>query len=484
MISSRFKTAPKVRPAFPIGCNFDIPTGSYVRGNRGQWILMGGQNYLDNISGPGNTFKTEIIIYRCLTLLARYPSITIIFYDTENTLNYERLQRRKEQHPELRETDFDFYEEADKAERGEDARFILVGSDGMTGDAFFETLRKLGEERAKDKKRIYHFDVPFADGNLSSKVDMYVPIDTLSTFMPSQVETDYFDANAIGDKKNTTLYMRAGLFKSTLMIQLPNMGPRNGIMMSLSAHMGELGMQDSMAPPPLRLSFTKRNQKHKNVPESFKSYSNNLFEAQFTQPLYNSSSDKSPKYPDNEFDMDINNDMMLITFVSTRNKQGASGTAFPTVVSQREGVLPHLTQFHYVRTTGKGYGLDISNDKRWFILDLYPDGGKVQRTTIRKKIDEDYRFRRAIEITAELFQMSALWSNPPEWTPATMRKRLEELGYDWNELLNTRSWEGYIEDQEAILKLYGRQPLSTMDLCMMCDGEYHPYWMPEKPKAA
>jgi hypothetical protein len=145
-------------------------------------------------------------------------------------------------------------------------------------------------------------------------------------------------------------------------------------------------------------------------------------------------------------------------------------------VSQSEGLLPTLSEFHFLKE--ENYGLFGNNIN--YALHLRPDV-KISRTTVRQKIDEDYRLRRAIEITAQMRQMENLWRGiDPELhcDPETLYKDIEALGYDWDKLLDTRGYWVFEEDEK------GEKPyLSTMDLLLCRKGEYHPYWYGDKPKA-
>lgn len=482
-----FKTAisaPVITPAMPIGMLMDIPTGQFVEGDEGQMVLFGGQNDIDNFAGPGNTFKTEMIIKRALTLLERYPSFRVVIYDTENTLTYQRLQKRAERYAGLK--DFDFMEQARLFQEGKDPRFVLVRAADMSGEKFFELMQDEAKLRHKQKAKLER-TLPYVgpDGNLvKTHTTIYVAIDTLSTLTASAVEAKFFEKAELGSSDQNMLFMRNGAIKSILILQLPNLSARGGMMIGMTAHMGEVSSLDPRAAMPLKLSYTKTGQKHKNVPENFRSYSNNLFEAQYSGPLYNPSDtgrDKTPRYPLDEADMkNVNNDLMMVVFMSTRNKQGPSGINYPQIVSQRHGVLEHLSMFHYMYDMGKGYGITSDGGKRFHTLDIYPDV-KVQRTDVRRKIDTDYALRRALEITSEMLQMAAIYPHPPEVTPAELYQAIIDKGYNWDILLNmTRGYWVFKED-ETLNPYY---ELSTLTLCNMAKATdaYVPTWYKKAEK--
>jgi hypothetical protein len=170
---------------------------------------------------------------------------------------------------------------------------------------------------------------------------------------------------------------------------------------------------------------------------------------------------------------------MVLYIVNTRNKGGPSGVTFEVFISQSEGLLPNLTMFHYLKESG-GYGLHMAGNNSSFASIFYPDV-KFSRTTVREKLDSDYKLTRAIEIATQMRQMEMLWSNidpdlhcPPE----VLYEDIKKLGYDWDVLLGcTRGYWVFIEDEPKV-----RYHLSTMDLLNMRLGRYKPKWYDEAAK--
>ena len=153
-----------------------------------------------------------------------------------------------------------------------------------------------------------------------------------------------------------------------------------------------------------------------------------------------------------------------------RGKSGMSGIVINLVVSQLTGILPGLTEFHFLKEADR-YG--ISGTLQHYALDLYPDC-KLQRTTVRSKIEEDAMLRRALNITAEMLQMKLFHRIENMPTPKELYEKLKEKGYDWNILLATRGWWTINNDQHPT------PFLSTKDLLEMYEGNYHPYWLDDK----
>lgn len=166
-------------------------------------------------------------------------------------------------------------------------------------------------------------------------------------------------------------------------------------------------------------------------------------------------------------------DLMLVTLSLLRNKYGRSGLIMQIVVSQEEGVLPSLSEFHYIKTNERfGLGGNVQN----YFLDLLPDV-KLSRTAVRPKLYKDEKLRRAVQITSEMCQMKMLWNDDTNvfCTPKELYDDLIAQGYDWNILLNTRGYWLADNDSPAHEKPF----LSTMDMLRMRKKLYFPFFLNE-----
>ena len=161
-------------------------------------------------------------------------------------------------------------------------------------------------------------------------------------------------------------------------------------------------------------------------------------------------------------------DLNLVNLMLVRSKSGESGVSIDIIVSQTEGVLPHLSQFYYLKNSGR-FGL--SGNDRNYQLELLPDVN-LSRTTVRSKIDENPKLRRALEITSELCQITQYWRNIDReliCTPKELYEGIKSQGYDWDKILETRGWWTIDNDNHPV------PFLSTMDLMKMRLGLYKPY---------
>lgn len=86
MIKQNFDPIDRVKPLINIGCLMDVPTGFFIKGVRGENILLGGLGAVTGIGGSGNLGKTTITKYMTLSAADKIFSTTetsIGTYDTE-----------------------------------------------------------------------------------------------------------------------------------------------------------------------------------------------------------------------------------------------------------------------------------------------------------------------------------------------------------------------------------------------------------------
>lgn len=464
----------EIHIAYPVGCLLDIPTATFVKGEKGNWHMCGGYCDIDSVVGPGNLWKTEQILYPPMTMFSHIEGSAILLYDTENSMSYDRLQTRYGDWEGLE--DFSFAAEQYK---GDEARFILTNGAKIEGDVIFEVIKEVGKERQKDTKRqLKTTPMLKVNGeNATAFKPWAVCIDSLSGFQTTAVNDKIIDNNAIGESGANTVFMKDGAAKTQLMMQLPNLPARQGVFMSMTAHVGTVIEMDQYAPKPVRLTHQKNGTKHKGVPEKFSFYNTHLKDVYNGTPLINPT-DKLAWYPGDDVDREKDNlggkatDLMVITTVNSRNKNGPSGVTMPIIVSQREGILPRLTEFHYCKKVGGDFG--IVGNKQTFAMQFYPDV-KISRTTVRRKLKEDRRLGVACKLTADLLQLrlvrnlsSDLWCDPE-----TLYNDIAAMGYDWNVLLDSRYWWVFKDDEKS--QEYNE--LTIYDLLFMRKGEYHPYWL-------
>ena len=482
-LKNHFKKAPKLRPQLNVGSLFDIPNGRYYLGRNGESILNGGVAFFTGVGGKGNTFKSTLMHYLLLRILDRYVSSTSNVYDTEMSLTNERMYQLAQKMDHISGVDLE----------AED-RMIITDSTAMLGDEWFDALKAFGAEHIKDVKNNQR-TTPFIDHDSGKQFTTWRPtvveIDSLSMFITKSVQGIY-DKNELGAGAANTDALRSAAVKTQMLMQIPTFTAAHGIYILASAHVGKQHQLDQYAPPAKQLLFLKGQNAFKNVPEKFSFLTNNLFYVHSAEILQNKA-DKTAEFPKSTDDRHTGDtDLQLLTVQNLRAKSGPTGMPFEVIVSQNEGVLMSLSEFNLIRSLDR-FGLQ--GNLQNYQLVLVPEIN-LSRTTIRGKLDESFKLRRAMEITAELaymYHFGYRTENTVEKPDAlgeeeeldrdlacTAQELFEDLkakGYDWDVLLNTRGYWVFEEDAAGHLPF-----LSTMDLLRMRAGQYHPYWLP-KPDA-
>lgn len=458
---------PAFRPAINIGCMLDISTGKYELGKHGEMILNGGLGSLTGIASRPNNFKTALAVYMLAMTRRAMPGSAAMIYDTEGTLNpVARFSSLSVAFEELKHLDWE-----------QDEQFHFTDLSRYTGDEFFKIFRQALLEKEKAEKD-YLRTTPFLDMNGNKKKCLYPTmglIDSFSKFIVTAV-AEMYEKNAIGASGNNTDAMTNGKAKNQLFNQMPQVCAKSGTYMILTAHVGDI-IQMEMYPTDKRnLSEMKKDTVLKGVSSGFYSLPNNVFDIMTNKPLLNK--DKMPIYPlDNSTAMQGDSDLRILEVKNLRGKGGITGLVFNLIVSQTEGLLPSLSEFHYCKEAGWGIGGNLQN----YFVELCPDV-KLGRTIVRKKLNDDPKLRRAVEIQAEMLQLIQFqrWTAEQVCDPKTLYEDLKKMGYDWDVILGeTRGYWVCEEDEGLVDKKF----LSTYDLLRMRSGDYKPYWMSDADKA-
>lgn len=467
-------TKMKPRLWINVGALLDIPTATFVTGKKGETIYNGGFGPIMGISGVANNYKSTIAHYFCLSALDKIEGSglpgSLLTYDTEEHVTLQglnRLTKRFEHIPENPTTSEPFMWQvtSQASQEGMSNKWLMHVKDAL-------------EAKAKDKN--YEIDIecfkdPYENKPYRTEVPTIIEIDSFT-----EVEGDATAEQLSGDldSKDTNTYAaRQGLFKTKMFSRFPSLSALSNNYFMATFHLGEkLELAaNQYAPQPLKqLQYLKGNQVIKGSGTKAQFLTSVMWTATGTEPLKNSTT-KLAEYPRDANDLG-ETDLNLVKLTILRNKNGPSGAIVPIVVSQVEGVLPTLTEFHFCKTKER-FGLG-GNDRSYY-MELYPECS-LSRTTVRSKIDKDPKLRRAINITAELLQLKLYHGlNYPAGficDPKTLYEDIKKMGYDWDVLLNTRGY--WLFDQYN----YPIPFLSTMDLLRMRAGEYKPYFLEESKK--
>lgn len=462
-----FRLPPPVKVSLPVGALMDIPTGEFLKGTHDQRVLNGGLSFITGYVGPANCFKTTIM--RGLELIGldrMFPVLQNPFFgsfDTELNSHESRntaLSQRFKNLAQVNLINDGIWQITDKAE--------------YHGNQYFEELKTYlrGKRTEKNPKR---YATAFLERDGVSPMTMLEPsfgdFDSLSKFSTEDVAA-MLDKTEIGESAANTWQMRQGAGKYRLLEELPVLAVGAMHYVSFTAHVGKdiaIASGPGTPPPKKQLNGMPGDERIKGVSNNFFYLLHNCWYLNHARPFM--TKDKTPEYPriqgeEVEGDTDLN----IVAMKQLRGKAGQSGFTINMLVSQREGVLPSLTEFHLLRTSDY-YGL-VGSDRNYHAA-LYPDV-KLQRTTVRQKLNEDAKLRRAIEITSQLLQIYHWLPQYREtlMEPEALYTAIKEKGFDWDFILDQTRGYSLPDDEKAPM-----YPWSTLDLCRAARGEYFPYYL-------
>lgn len=459
--------APPFRPSYNVGCLRDLPTGSFQKGKRGEMICTGGMTHLMGVSGLGNVNKSTVCHDYVLTALDRYvPLAEAMAHDTEYTQSYVRWQMlaKHPQFPNLKDVDITRWD-----------HFMISSQGDMMGNEWFDVIKERLLSKKEARKELM-LTTPFLDtrdATGKTQLKQFLPsileADSLSQ-MNMQVAQDILDDSEVGTGKAQTVFMRAAGAKTQMFMQLPDLAAQHGGVIIFTAAMGTKIQMDAYAPNSKKLSGLSSDITFKNVPGNISQLTTDVWYIYGAVPEFNSSQDKTPKYPrDKDDNNEGDQDLQRLSIKNLRGKTGPSNTPMEFLVSQKEGLLHGLTEFHYIKGHGK-FGIG-GNDQRFF-LDLYPDT-TLMRTTVRGLIEADPKLARAMTLTSELLQLKLMF---PEFRDIMVSAKdlyegIKAKGLDWDELLTTRGYWVF-EEMEAGLAPF----MSIVDLLQFNAGIKTPYW--------
>jgi len=471
----KFKFEKKTMPViyYNVGSYFDIPTANIVIGNKGESILNGGINRICAITGSGNNFKSTLLHHFMLaaanTIFATADT-AMTTYDTEVNITLDRLERIANKFkyiPEQPVTGVGVWSVSDKS--------LIAANDWVVA------INKYVNEKSTDKKGLIKFTAyrdPYTKEVLSMLPPTFVEIDSLSEF--EGISSVNMMSGDLEDSTTNTFAMKQGMFKHKFLSQLPRLSGSSNTVFMLTAHIGK---SIDMATGPAKYQRPSKQLQYLGAGDVIKGVTNKFnylisggsYFAHTATKLLNATT-KLPEYPLGSNTNDPT-ELNIVKLTQLRSKNGSSGYTLEVLISQYDGVLMELSQFHYVKNNNR---FGIAGTLQHYEMVLRP-GVKLSRTTVRDKIDSDPKLAKAIQFTSDLLQLNMYHRYLKEQgllcTPEELYTDIKALGYDWDQLLETRSWmtpEQYSDKVEPFL--------SIVDLLKMRVGIYKPYWVKEKKK--
>ena len=470
-LNSIFEPAPEYRICLNVGSIFDMLSCIPIKGKWGNTIMNGGLWNTTSVVGPNNSFKSTLSKYFLISVFNTYEHSNGFTLDTEisGTGGY-RYNQLALYFNKLRGYDF---------VTGD--RWAYVTNSETYGDDFWDGVKGyLRDKTSKEHKKSNTLTTPMvlSTGEYAKAVaPTIIEIDSLSQLTGKVVEEKFTDLSASDGKRNMEDMANAKV-KSKIIRDMPVVLSSGGGYSILTAHVGEKKDLDQYNPSMKKFQGMSNNKTVKYIPEQFLFNMNNLYEIVSAKPLLNQTT-KGPEYPKEPGDeVKGDTDLMELIIKVLRGKGGSTDMVFPLLCSQVEGVLGSLSDFYLLKC--HKFGIDGNNTE--YVIDLYPDC-KLRRTTVRQKIDNDPKLRRALRLQADLLLMMLVNKDhemPKEYicSPKELYKDLKDKGYDWEDLLNTvNEWHFREEAQEL-------PTLTIYDLLNMRAGVYTPYWhQPEWKKS-
>lgn len=458
-----FESVPTLQPLINVGAGLDVPSGSFVKGKYGEYILNGGMTPFVGVTGLGNTYKTELIEFMQRQMLRRFKASKSSFYDTESNKSKTRGDDLYSGHP-----DWDGIEHLVRGGRLEITSVVQ-----HTGEIHFDKLKSYLEEykiKPANRKK-FLVESPFLEMDEQSLFKMPLPtggtIDSISAWRTVNNEK-MLDDTKIGEKEANMYWANAGRYKKRLIEELPSLCAAAGHYVGTTVHLGDKMNMDPNAPVLAQLQHLKLGAM-KGAPRDYTFFTHSLYHIYGSIVLKNKTTN-APEYPRNpeENQDDKSTDLNEIRLRMLRSKFGPSGFMLDILVSQQEGLLDYLTEFRYAKVRKAGF---IGNDIHYQYA-LLP-GVSLSRTTARTKLAEDAKLRRVANITCEIIQQLEYHKGARTYVMdfEQLYQKIIDLGYDWDQLLATRGWWTYDNDKQDV------PFLSSRDILEMAHERYVPYWL-------
>lgn len=453
-----FRDSP-FRPYLNTGTLYDVHTGLFVPGTHGGMVLNGGLTSTNGFVGRPKMFKSTDMFSLMMRAMAIYVRSVAAINDTEFAQKKERVVRLA---PNANYEDLE-------------SRIRITTPADITAEDFFEMVKKMADDKLKHRDD-YTVDSPILDPKTLQPIKMFIPtfvaFDSWSKMMSSFMDTT-LNTKQVGSSDTNMIYMKDGNIKKMIMMQLPALAARAGIYFCLSAHVGNKFELNPYASTPKDMQHMKSTDKLKEVGADFNFVISNSSEMRKVSLLQNIDKDDA-LYPHiGSSDTELNE----VVSVLLSCKNSASGTQLTTIISQVEGILSDLGNYHYLRSNDYFGLLGNKTTHKPAMTDI-----TVGRTKIREQLDNP-EVCRALQILSELCYIQNNWSTvgaPIDFmmSPEILAEKL--LASDSATVKDILQSRGHWTYDTA-----NKQPyLSTYDVLAIAQGKYkpvlHPVTTPKK----
>lgn len=430
----KIESSEAIHVSFNFSPLFDLINGRYFKGIGGVKYLNGGITENNAIVGGSNTQKTGMLVFAIAKFLHRFPMGIVLYNDTESTLDVGRLADAVD---ELFGIPGYFMENI------MNQRFIYkAGNDEFDGTALHNFVKDAysNYQANRNNPELYVKTVFLNKEN--KPIEIVAPImvvnDSLTDMRFNEASSKFTEGDVDEGGKKRTRDMEFGNLKRIVFEDSHHLGGIAGLRMWWVGQVSDIINMDGK-PLEKQSTFIRQGKKIAKCPSSILRLPSIGFEIIRGSAL---KSDNDWMYP-NPLGRDVvisadsreNPDLLSYSFSMFRNKGGPSGLQGTFIGSQSDGIQEGLSMYHILKTNnyfGLGIGSKVSH-----ACDLLPDV-KIGRTTIRNMIDNNHKLYRAITICYQMWFMQNYWLRlDPIYriTPADLYIAIENLGYDWDILL-------------------------------------------------
>jgi len=417
-------------PYLNTGTLFDIQTGVFVPGDHGGMVLNGGLTTTNAVVGREQMFKSTELFSYVIQAMLRYPLSECYVYDTEYSLKKDRL--------------IHFAQALDY--KAFDERMIIQTPADLSAGEWFANIKKIHAYKIANAKD-YMVESPLLDPRTGKRLKVWIPtfvvVDSWSVFSSEQVQ-EVMDTKVLGSSDTNMIFMKDGIIKKMMLSQIPKMAATAGIYFMLSAHVGNKFELNPYAPSNKSLPLMKSTDKPKTVGSEFNFLMSNYIQMHSVSPLIES---KEPIYPlEGSGDSELNE----VVSIMLRCKNNMSGTLLRMVVSQRDGILPDMSNYHYLRKNDYFGLIGNSREHKPAMTDIV-----LSRGTVRAKLNDQTnpgnpKLGHALELIAQLSYIQDNWAgNTAGDVDFSMKpkvlaeKLLASDGPTTDDILSSRSWWTY-----------------------------------------
>jgi len=449
------------------GTLIDLHLGQYMIGVDGRWYFNGGiGNYIICVEAEPNQHKSSLSDSLQMCIVSNYK--TTYFFNLENEGNKDGDRIRGMLHSPL----------TPGPDASTDERMVLKSHKDCTIEDVDAQVTAICKEIEPNLKKMMQ-ETPFALNDEPIKVPLLTCINIDSFTSPN---TDANEKKADNDKditdsENNMDAMNIGRAKTRYVPKLSRQINKYGLGVTVTVQLGEkkapLGSNPSI-PVAGDTPHAKGGKTAKRVGTELVKRTMATIQIMSAKSLCKRREMKTELMESLQAEYPLGatppNDIMALTISTSRNKLAPSGIMLDMIISQAAGLLPDVTNFHFLRTL-KGYGgFSKATGGRW-VLEMYPEV-TITRSNLRELSGSDYKLARALDLTARYFYLrSARGMNylGLDWslTISELVKRVKALGVDMNDVLETTEiWQpNFPKDKKGYaLGAHGRRHMTIVEL--------------------